>query len=86
MTGDLAWGIDDQRFIALFEIDGVKQPCFVEPDNMLEIPTHQNINLGDSGQGDVQHVVQEPLAKNAMRNVVLHERYRIFIDPNDLRR
>jgi hypothetical protein len=42
---NLSRGIDRQGLIATFYIDGVKQPNFVEPDDVAEVPADQNINI-----------------------------------------
>jgi hypothetical protein len=37
--------VDREDLVASFEIDGVEGPNFIEPHNVLEVPTHYDIGV-----------------------------------------
>ena len=85
MTHYLPGRIDRKGLVPLCQINGIEQTNLVQPDNVAEIPTDQHVHLGDSGQRDVQHVVVEARAQDAVCRVAFDEGQSLIRNLHNLR-
>lgn len=53
---DLEWGVDGYGRVTLTQIYGIEPADLIVVNDMLEIPAHDEIGLGDGGEGNVMGI------------------------------
>src|SRR5436305_1469269 len=70
--------MDLQRLVTKLQIHGIEDPNFFQPHYVLKVPTHQDVYVRYSRQGDVQQVIPEFRRKGSVTDVDLGEIHCLF--------
>src|SRR5436309_10613252 len=82
---NLSRRIDRQGLIATFYIDGVKQPNLVEPDDVVEVPADQNVNICNRCECNMKHVVLKFRPKDLSLQIFVQQIHRCGRDQEQFR-
>ncbi|MCQ3938678.1 MAG: hypothetical protein DPW18_16770 [Chloroflexi bacterium] len=78
MGGHLAGTEYLQRLISKFNIDCIEQTNFIKTNNMLKVPTYEQVCFGNCCQRNVQSVIIEVGSQNTPVLIFLSQSERIF--------
>lgn len=76
--------MDRQKPVTKLKIDSIELLHLVPADDMPEIPAYQDIDGGDGGQSNVEHIIPKPWAEHLVIHIGSQDGRRLLGDGQDL--